>query len=174
MSFDGGRKMFVKCKRWGRVRQWKLIKRNERRICFSRALCLRKQSSPPWAMFFGLIPHDRLNYAAIKMEKCPLRSFAGSWCFFPCDAECFRGKVKSSIAWKVEGFPSFPVGKVFLRGKIPIGYPQSSHSSRNSYITFNPIESNHANLWNEAQMKRRVCMAFLCFVILFSLLCFRR
>lgn len=35
-----------------------------------------KEPFSPQAMFFGLIPHDRLNYAAIKMEKCPPRSFA--------------------------------------------------------------------------------------------------
>lgn len=45
------------------------------------------------AMFFGLIPHDRLNYAAIKTEKCPPRAFAGGGLF-----ECFTS---SSIAFNV-------------------------------------------------------------------------
>lgn len=32
--------------------------------------------APPGGMFLGLIPRDRWNYAAIKMEKCPSRTFA--------------------------------------------------------------------------------------------------
>lgn len=56
------------------------------------------------AMFFGLIHHDRLNYVAIKTEKCPARGLTASRMFLQFNV--FPGKstpiVESSMfhRWK--------------------------------------------------------------------------
>lgn len=70
-----------------RDQQGKLIKRNESKIYFAARNVDEGEVHDDislGAMFFGLIPHDRLNYVAIKTGKCPRRSFAGEEPIFEC------------------------------------------------------------------------------------------
>lgn len=154
-------------------------------------------------MFFGLIPHDRLNYAAIKMEKCPLRAhLPNGWGFSVSDVllrlRMFHGSMLDLVqanAWKAfshwKDFPSLPTRDFARFGEnyFPLKPrrlsslpPQRfflSHKTINSAIARRKIKSFRWKFFGWKPFRRRsgvllLCMAFLCYVILFSLLCFCR
>lgn len=82
------------------IAQGKLIKRNLFCETFTPSL-LRLLLR---GMFLGLIPRDRLNYAAIKMEKCPSRTIATIFLrmFF---SDCWVEGSGTAKKWKLPGLP---------------------------------------------------------------------
>lgn len=127
------------------------------------------------AMFFGLIPHDRLNYAAIKTEKCPSRASQQRMRHSHCCQmfQCFPRLVRAGRVFQC--FPSF-CGKLSrkLRSRkanFP-ARPQHWKHCRNHQSKVKQDNSN-AKLprnefgWCGASL---LCMAFLCLLFFFPVM----